>query len=185
MVLFVIMAFVLLIMYGTSSTKSALLTTFISFMLLIGFIFWVAKTTCGPNKQDVAVMKPVAQSIADYIVAHGIPKSLADIPSLSNGLSGCERDEEYRDYSNNKSTKDEAIVLNIEEKCNYSNNIKIDFGATFDLENNIWGGRIEQTSLNETVLIYSFRSDDNNLFKFSDMDIGSRKDDGICNPMRQ
>ena len=140
---------------------------------------------CSPNKEDIAIMKPMAQKIADYIVANGIPNSLQNIPDLPYEVEGCERVEEYRNYSNNKSTKDEAIVLNIDEECKYFNNITIYFGVTLDLKDDTWGGRIELTSLNETVLIYSFRSDENNSFKFTDMDIGNRKDDGICNPMRQ
>ena len=52
---------------------------------------------CGPDMSDVRVMKPMAQKISDYIVTHGIPKSLKDIPDLPYGLEGCNKNRAGED----------------------------------------------------------------------------------------
>jgi len=157
----------------------------LSYLLILGSFHLFVSYSCGPNSADVKVMKPMAQKIADHIVAHGIPKSLADIPDLPYGVEGCERSEEYHDYKSNIVVKNKAMIYKIREKCNYANgNISIYFGVTLWLKDNTWDGMLKLTSSNETVLFYPFESDNNKTFKFDDMDIGSRKDDGICNPMR-
>lgn len=65
--------------------------------LLIGFgvfIFVVMpiwhKFSCGPNSQDVKIMKPQVKAIVNYVTKNGIPKSLKDIPGLPYALLGCE-----------------------------------------------------------------------------------------------
>ena len=50
--------------------------------IILGSYLVTVSCACGPNPKDVAVMKPMAEKIADYIVKHGIPKSLEEIPGL-------------------------------------------------------------------------------------------------------
>jgi len=180
MAMIVVMVVVLFVQLVRQKPVKKLL---LSYLLILGSFHLYVVNTCGPNSSDVKVMKPMAQKIADHLVAHGIPKSLADIQGLPYVVEGCERSEEYRNYSNNKSTKDEAYYYDIDEKCKY-NNISIDFGVSVYFKDDTMSCRIELVSPSETVLSHSFSRDKNNTFEFSKMDIGSRKDDGICNPMR-
>jgi len=160
---------------------------YIVLFYIIGAIFMKSyNKECSPNKDDIAIMKPMAQKIADYIVTNGIPKSLEDIPDLPYVVEGCEMNKEYWDYKGNIVIKDIALLYKINEKCKYANNnISINFGVTLWIKDNLWSGMIKLTSINKTTLFYSFESDNKNTFKFDDIHIGSHKDDGICNPMRQ
>jgi len=146
---------------------------------LLRFVF------CGPNYFDVKVMKPMAEAISHYISKNGIPDSLEDIPNLPYKLSGCERKEYYENYDSYAHVdKKDATMHQIEEEC-YFENVKLKFGITEKLDSSEIGGEIRMISNHETVLIMGVSTSDGKHFTFDEIDIGSSKTSGICNPMRQ
>ena len=131
---------------------------------------------CGPNPWDVRVMQPMAKAISDYIVKHGIPKSLSEIPGLPYRLEGCEREE------NNGS---------IDEDCSFEANgrsIKIKYEYIDDNVDNI---RYQKVGLHmknirsDTGLHADLESKNNDSFVDGGVRFYSNKTSGICNSMRQ
>jgi len=118
---------------------------------------------CSPNQQDIAVMKPMAQKIADYIVANGIPKSLADIQGLPYVVEGCEKP-----------------LKNFEKCLFFVDNKKY----SLELERFIpdWDMRI-YSDITETHLRYKFKKV-NQQWKLKKMSVYSSKTSGICQPAR-
>jgi len=150
--------------------------------------------SCGPNSSDVKVMKPMAQKIADHIVAHGIPKSLKDIPDLPYRLEGCvmkiiyqnEYDEKVESNNAYLSIKDESCTFYYKKDKKYT--IWIWFAEHY-VNKQLTHGSIELNAENsKTGVDYSFTiekydrlSFDKNRYPF----VYSSKTSGICNPMRQ
>jgi len=132
--------------------------------------------TCGPNSADVKVMKPMAEKISDYIVKHGIPKSLKDIPDLPYGLEGCERDKEF-DYQEN--CKIENKMMNLYFKHGkYTIDDKIYEEANLEMRHVV-------NNTTKTGLLMEFEKKNNSFVQVDEVKIYSGKTDGICNSMRQ
>lgn len=129
----------------------------VAYMLLVRF-------TCGPNSKDVAIMRPMAEKISEYIVANGIPTSLKDIPGLPYGL-------ECRKKNGNNCSFEVG-------NYNYSINFyKPSYG----------GYELKLFSDNKTGYKVYFNTNKNNELTSNKNDSGaySTKTSGICNPMRQ
>jgi len=201
----------------------AIAVFYLAFRLLMGYF----EKECGPNPEDVKVMKPQAEVITNYILENGIPKSLSEIPGLPYGLEGCESKTLFKRYTKygvdeyfkeRSKGGDDGEVF--EEKCSFSkeNNtyeVKMRFSATYknDLKfndenisilnnDNLRGGKGELSLFarhSETGIDYDYVIDqklrrwtyDNNPFMNDDEEkqirnpqIYSRKNTGICNPMR-
>jgi len=92
-------------------------------------LFIVARfVMCRPDGEVVRVATPMVEKIADYIVKHGVPDSLADIPDLPYGLEGCSKSVKYEkevDFHDTivKTHKDADWAV-YEQKCKffYKNN---------------------------------------------------------------
>ena len=152
---------------------------------IIATYHFVVFCNCGPNIWDIRVMKPMAKAISNYIVKHGIPKSLNDIPNLPYRLEGCKREEYYQNLeSYDHVPKEKADLHQIREIC-YFTNVRLKLRVTKELDSTEIGGNIRILSSNETVLVEHFNTKDGEHFKFSKIDIGSSKTSGICSPMRQ
>ena len=78
-IILILLIVVLLIVIAMSKNKKK--TSLVALGILVSYHLYVSYK-CGPNKKDVAVMKPMAEAISNYIVKNGIPKSLEDIPDL-------------------------------------------------------------------------------------------------------
>ncbi len=127
---------------------------------------YVYKVTCGPDPEDVKVMKPMAEAISEYIVEHGIPKSLSKIPDLPYRLEGCAWSQKKLErcffYVDNASYQVDSYFLGELDIEIY--NKKTETGLRYELE---------QNSTNKN-------------WKIVKSDIAfSSKISGICNPMRQ
>ena len=96
----------------------------------------IYKITCGPNAQDVKVMKPMAKAISGYIVKNGIPASLSNIPNLPYELQDCKRDEYYSGIYSKKVPKNKAIGYDIDIKCKTKRGITVKLGLFMDYEDN-------------------------------------------------
>jgi len=82
---------------------------------------------CRPDSEVVRVATPMVEKIADYIVEHGVPESLADISGVPYKLEGCSRKVVYwtatrpRKIVDNKENADYIVIhescpLNIDSK---------------------------------------------------------------------
>jgi len=142
---------------------------------------------CTPNEEDVKVMKPMAETISNYIVKHGIPKSLEDIPDLPYELECEEVEEEYlaMNYINMVPVKkNKAQLYNKKEKCHFEN-IELSYWLQNDLTDGAISASIDMHSSNKTIYSTGLYIGKDGKFKKDKVDIGSSKTDGICNPMRQ
>ena len=120
---------------------------------------------CSPNKEDIAIMKPMAQKIADYIVANGIPESLENIPNLLYMVEGCEKE-----------------MPNVENCKLIENNIMYDI-ELYKYSINEFSIKIfDKTS--EVGLIYNLEEALNHKWIIKEIKPYSSKTSGICNPMR-
>ncbi len=162
-IILIILVIVLLIYTLFSKRKKRALL--VSLGIIVGYILYT-NHACGPDSGDVKVMKPMAQAISEYIVKHGIPKSLKDIPDLPYELEECKREQKNFElcifYKNNKKYKTEMYILGYIAISIYS----------------------RQT---ETGLRYELAKDTlTKHWKISERDKAySGKISGICNPMRQ
>jgi hypothetical protein len=154
------------------------------------------KHACGPNSADVKVMKPMAQAISDYIIKHGVPESLKDIPDLPYGLVGCERVVYYSQFDNKiyeyikVKEREKATTESVREQCNFIANKRdyyFKYRSLFDLENNTKGVTIEIGNNDSlTWTLFHFKTNENNITTGDSMaNFKCSKDTGICNPMRQ
>lgn len=169
------------------------LLTFAGFLALIGLFHLSVVNICGPNAEDVAVMKPQAEVIAKYVLEDGIPESLAQIPHLTYKLEGCKKKVTYK-----KQTvpvvavekKEEADFAIIEEECVFMNqNKKYDVSIFFtdDYKDTIGSGKLSMRNWqSETAIRYMFDGIEGNRFIIGNKPhFYSFKTSGICNPMRQ
>jgi len=78
---------------------------------------------CRPDHEVVKVATPMVEKIADYIVKHGVPESLADIPGLPYALEGCRVNVEHEKEMNLKdvpvNSKKNADWTIYEHHCNF------------------------------------------------------------------
>jgi hypothetical protein len=136
-------------------------------------------------------MKPMAEAISDYIIKHGVPESLRDIPNLPYRLEGCERKEEYLQVKNgrwDKSNQEEAVIFDIEEKCRFLNNIILTLDVTIDQKSkfNDSSIRIGMWNKKTQTVSHLYLKKENRKYSIDDvLKFDSGKTSGICNPMRQ
>ncbi len=181
-IVFILLAIVLLIYILFSKQKKR--AVLISLGIIVLYHLYVTYT-CGPNPWDVRVMKPMAKAISDYIVKHGIPKSLSEIPNLPYRLEGCKREEYYENFkSYDHVPKEKAKMHQIRETCHFKN-IHLRFGVTEFLNDKKIDGAIRMRSDNKTTFSQYFSGKENKNFSFEAIHIGSGKNTGICNPLRQ
>jgi len=78
---------------------------------------------CRPSYSVVKTATPMVEKMADYIVEHGIPDSLEQIPDLSHKLNNCkkkivyEKEVELRDIK--VDSKEEADWATHKEECKF------------------------------------------------------------------
>ena len=118
---------------------------------------------CKPDREVVKVATPMVERIADYIVEHGVPESLADIPDLPYGVEGCSRSVRYRklvevSYKDTEKKEDASFAI-INEGCRftYKQNIykvHFRFEDDYEVENDDRGDidiRYEKTTVGITL----------------------------------
>jgi len=162
--------------------------------VLLGMFVLYVKYTCGPNRADVKIMKPMAEKISEYIEKHGIPKSLKDIPDLPYELVGCERKMEYWKTKIVGAEKvknlSDATGIIIYENCNFKmNNEKyyINTVSRYEKDSNINEMDIyigNKQSGTEGLLVFS-TNEHKIVSKHFNINFSTGKTSGICNPMRQ
>ncbi len=185
-IVFILLAIVLLLYILFSKRKKR--AVLISLGIIVLYHLYVTYT-CGPDPEDVKVMKPMAKAISDYIVKHGIPKSLSEIPNLPYRLEGCKREEYYQNTNNFPHTydhvpKEKANLYQIEETCHFKN-MYLELGVTDHMDNTRIGGMIKMVSTNKAVLTFHFRTRDGKNYLSDKIKVSSSKSTGICNPMKQ
>ena len=78
---------------------------------------------CRPDGEVVRVATPMVEKIADYIVEHGVPESLADIYDLPYELEGCKVSVKYEKKIGDKfikvSSENEADYILYEQSCSF------------------------------------------------------------------
>ena len=159
---------------------------FVISVVIIGVYHLYVVHTCGPNAEDVKVMKPMAEKISAYIVKHGIPDKLEDIPDLPYRLEGCER--KVKKLRGKDDTGYYGVYLiETNEKCTLDRNVIIDYTYGYYPRKNssfiTIGFENEST---ETVAYMDMEKKSDSNFKItSSLKFASGKTDGICNPMRQ
>ena len=190
---FIILVIFLLIFFAISKNKKG--ATIISGVAIGAFVLYVIYA-CSPNLRDVKVMKPMAETIRDYIIKHGVPKSLQDIPNLPYELDGCDKKEEYSVFDKKLykyikvKQKYEATYKSIEEECLFSKSGRVYYlqsRSLFDLVNNTGGITLDMGSKEgSTWNMMDFDFNKNGLTKRTDhIKFHSSKHTGICSPMRQ
>jgi len=147
---------------------------------------------CGPDRKDIAVMKPQAQVVSDYILKHGIPESLAKIPDLVYALEGCERKTTYRKSTSDPieiQIKEDASYAIIDEECTFQKDdriyvISIFFTESYD--DTIDDGNLKLINWqSSTAISYTFKSNKNHKFVLQYMSgFYSGNINGICAPFR-
>jgi len=186
---FVMMALIAGLIVYISIAKQKKRAVLIS-VVLIGSFFLYVNYSCGPNRADVKVMKPMAEKISAYIIKHGIPESLKDIPDLPYRLEGCEKKMYYLNKAS-KIVNDEqyASELHIKEICRIKYDIKIEqrIDKMFVDSKEIFVQISFQNKKTETGAVVSWSKDidSNHFMLFQKLKLYSGKSSGICNPMRQ
>ncbi len=196
MAFFVLIGLVFALIIYISLAKKKKRALLISIAIL-GLYHLYVRYSCGPNPWDVRVMKPMANAISDYIVKHGIPKSLSEIPDLPYRLEGCKREESY--YGDmNKSTMQYIKLPNrigantayIEEKCSFgakNRHYYIESRTGLDFKTHKNSMSIEIGNMKSlTWGIFRIKETPKHIkSNIDELHFGSSKTDGICNPMRQ
>ncbi len=172
--------------FFTSNKKRAYLA------LLLPFIFYIySKIHCGPCLRDMIIMQPMAEKISAYIIKHGIPERLEDIPDLPYRLEGCVRKVEYSDNEKKVNSIKEAVYGNFSMDCMiFAKTKKYSFSLLFTYiytDSDCTGNFEIFNPSSKTVLNYSYDCKNMQivLYEKHGKTIGSSKTDGICNPMRQ
>ena len=205
LIIWTLFMLIVLIVFMIAVSKNRF-SIFLILLTIYGVGVWVDKVVrennykkeCGPNAQDIAVMKPQAQVVSDHILKHGIPESLAKTPNLVYPLEGCERSEVYWDkYDSDKvaETIEDSDLLDIREKCYFEKdgrhyNISIrftdfltddeDFGELKLWSNNYdTATTVSYTKYSKDKHFSMYRKNIDTYIKFY-----SSKTSGICAPFR-
>ncbi len=134
----------------------------------------IYKITCGPNAQDVKVMKSMAKAISGYIIKYGIPKSLSDIPNMPYKLEGCKKKEGFSYSLFCIFNKDYSVEFADDPSHRY-------YSVNFYAPSSSTGMNIDFKVVNGNRLILEKSTP-----RLPNPHIYSNKDYGICrNPMKQ
>ena len=177
-----IIILVLIVLFGIAAIVAGVMMEFKGIIMVVAsFVFgWFGFNAyyhhaCGPNRSDVKVMKPMAEAISNYIVKHGIPESLKNIPDLPYRLEGCERDKEF-DYQENCKFKNKTIELYFRHG-KYTIDNKVYEEADLEMRHVV-------NNTTETGLLMGFEKK-KGIFTLKGKKIYSGKTSGICKPWRQ
>ena len=193
MALLILIGLVLMLVVYISLTKKKKRALLISAVVLGIYILYVVKT-CGPNRTDVKVMKPMAEAISQYIMKNGVTQSLKDIQGLPYGLVGCDRQVEYWKTKITGAEKvknlNDATGTTVYENCKFIIENKTYYVNTIsNYEKNSNINEIDIHIGNKqsgTGGLMVFSTDEHkivsNHFKIK---FSTGKTSGICNPMRQ
>jgi len=181
---FVMMALIAGLIVYISIAKHKKRAMLISVVMIASFFLYV-NYSCGPNRSDVKVMKPMAEKISAYIVKNGIPESLKDIPDLPYGLEGCKK--EIIDGYNRKPQKyitKNTNWIEIEEIC-YFKSIAIHLKLNKDFKSKIteWNGSFKMISDNNTSFFSWINPSENGKIVFENFGFTGKKT-GICNEIQ-
>jgi len=149
-------------------------------LIILGSYHLYVSHTCGPNKEDVKVMKPMAEAISSYIIKHGVPEKLEDIPGLPYKLEDCEIDNELDRYTckfvNRNRVYEVSYNWNQGGKLKFINLALYQYqsktGVEYDLEYN--------DKLQKWMMAPEIEGG-----KYRNIRIYDNKTSGICNPMKQ
>jgi len=174
----VLIALIVILLFYIVLSKNSKKAFFISVAIVGAYMLYV-RYTCGPDLRDVRVMKPMAETIRDYIIKHGVPESLQDIPNLPYKLEECERKDES---TKSIVSKDEKCVIKISNRT-----IKIYFSyGEYTIDNSLYKKlRIYMKNYSSKTGVNIYYENKNNHFILKEMNFYSGKTSGICNPMRQ
>ena len=161
-IILLLLIIVLLVFIAYSKNRKVALL--ISLLILLSYHLYVSYQ-CGPNKKDVAVMKPMAEAISNYIVKNGIPKSLKDIPGLPYELE-CKEDNGNSCY----------FVVN---GNHYSISYSVLASGTRIL------GSFAAKSRTGYQIEFAISEENKTLINKKNSGAYSMKNTGICNPMKQ
>jgi len=177
----VLIALIVILLFYIVLSKNSKKAFFIS-VAIVGVYMLYVRYTCGPDLRDVRVMKPMAEDIRDYIIKHGVPESLQDIPNLPYKLEGC-KIEKYGFELKQKPIK------TIFENCYFENNEKkynVASQYAYNVKKNNGDIYIEiENSASKTGGAFTIGLGKNKRVISDDIGFYSRKTSGICNPMRQ
>ena len=186
-----IIILVLIVLFGIAAIVAGVMMEFRGIIMVVAsFVFgWFGFNAyyhhaCGPNRSDVKVMKPMAEAISNYIVKHGIPESLKDIPGLPYELKECRKETIYGPSVKTYFTEG-ALWQENTEICTFKN-ITLRFGLTKRLKEKDADlyGTLEMDSIRNTGLWMQIQKNKNKNFYFGNMSFSGRKD-GICQSWRQ
>jgi len=142
---------------------------------------------CRPDGEVVRVATPMVEKIADYIVKHGVPESLADIPDLPYKLEGCRKKTIFK--KNYKIVQEEeAEWKEIWINCKFKNQ-KYKFNLQLYLTQSInekdTKGKIE-VSFKHTKIAIAIDTDDAGK-KYKSNFVGAKAvyHSGFCAPLKQ
>ena len=169
-IVFILLAIVLLLYILFSKRKKR--AVLISLGIIVLYHLYVTYT-CGPDPRDVRVMKPMANAISDYIVKHGIPKSLSEIPGLPYKLEGCKKKEGFPYSLFCTFNKDYSVEFADDPNHRY-------YSVNFYAPNSSTGMDIDFKVVDGNRLILEKSTP-----RLPNPHIYSSKITGICNPMRQ
>jgi hypothetical protein len=188
---FFILVFIALIFIAFSKNRKR--ASVISVVAIGAFVLYV-RLTCGPDPRDVRVMKPMAEAISDYIIKHGVPESLRDIPNLPYRLEGCERKEEYWKTkivgADRVSNIKDATGVIVKEKCAFVKNDR----AYYVILNNSYDVKTLKKDISLEIgndksktwdILFFHSESDGKIVGDNKISFGSSKHTGICSPMRQ
>ena len=153
----------------------------LALFVLARFVF------CRPSYSVVKTATPMVEKMADYIVKHGMPDSLEQIPHLPYKLNECKKNIVYwtskrpRKIVNNKQESDYAVIS---EKCSFSQNSDIfNVELLYSEEDGEISGDLD-IELCKTSVGTSFEYQDGKLIAVG---IGSSFDNrfGFCKPFKQ
>ncbi len=138
-----------------------------------------------PDGEVVRVATPMVEKIADYIVEHGVPESLAEIPGLPYELEGCEGKIDYTNKRKPVNTIEKATTGNIYQKCIFKKDYTVSLHFTFFYKEKDCTGSLKiENKYSETVGITSYSCKNQSIIEKKTI-FGSGKISGVCSPMKQ
>ena len=158
----------------------------IPFVVLVLFVL-ARFAFCRPSYSVVKTATPMVEKMADYIVKHGMPDSLEQIPDLPYKLNECKKNIVYWTYERPRKivkNKQEADYAVISEECTFSKNSDIfNVELLYSEEAGEISGDLD-IALCKTSVGTAFRHENGKLISVG---IGSNLDTrfGFCRPFKQ